>query len=81
MTGLYTNIAELQKDGRYLSLEGKQECNIHPSSVLFGGKPPYVLYTELVQTAKSYMHINTSVDPEWLVEIAPDYFRTKHLRK
>lgn len=79
--GLFTNIAELQLDGKYLSLDTRQECSIHPTSVLFGGKPAYILFTELVHTGKMYMHINSAMDAQWLFEVAPEYFRKRHIKK
>ncbi|KAK7028866.1 putative ATP-dependent RNA helicase dhx33 [Halocaridina rubra] len=79
--GLFTSVAELQIDGKYLTLSSKQECSIHPASVLFGGKPAYVLFTDLVHTGKAYMHINSIVDADWLYEVAPEYFRTRHIKK
>ncbi|XP_050726308.1 ATP-dependent RNA helicase DHX33-like [Eriocheir sinensis] len=79
--GLFTNVAELQLDGKYLTLDTKQEAALHPTSALFGGKPAYVLFTELVHTGKAYMHLNSIVDPEWLYEIAPEYFRKKHIKR
>lgn len=80
-TGLFTNVAELQLDGKYLTLDTKQEAALHPTSALFGGKPAYILFTELVHTGKAYMHLNSIVDPEWLYEIAPEYFRKKHIKR
>ncbi|XP_066973594.1 ATP-dependent RNA helicase DHX33 [Macrobrachium rosenbergii] len=81
VAGLFTSVAELQLDGKYLTLSTRQECAIHPASVLFGGKPAYVLFTELVHTGKAYMHINSAVDADWLYEVAPDYFRKRHMKK
>lgn len=80
VAGLFTNAAELQLDGKYLTLDSKQEATLHPSSVLFGGKPAYVLYTELVHTGKTYMHINSAVDAQWLYEAAPEYFKKNHIK-
>ncbi|XP_063842000.1 ATP-dependent RNA helicase DHX33-like [Scylla paramamosain] len=80
-TGLFTSVAELQLDGKYLTLDTKQEAALHPTSALFGGKPAYVLFTELVQTGKAYMHLNSIVDPQWLHDIAPEYFRKKHVKR
>lgn len=80
-TGLFTSAAELQLDGKYLTLDTKQEAALHPASALFGGKPAYVLFTELVQTGKAYMHLNSIVDPQWLHDIAPEYFRKKHVKR
>lgn len=34
-----------------------------------------VVYHELVQTTKEYMREVTTIDPKWLVEFAPSFFR------
>lgn len=80
VAGLFTSVSELQLDGRYLTMAAKQEATIHPSSVLFGGKPAYVLFTELVHTGQTYMHINAPVDAQWLYDVAPEYFRKRHIK-
>ncbi|KAG7175520.1 ATP-dependent RNA helicase DHX33-like [Homarus americanus] len=80
IAGLFTNVAELQLGGKYLTLDSRQEAALHPASVLFGGKPAYVLFTELVHTGKTYMHINSAVDAQWLFETAPEYFRKRHIK-
>ncbi|XP_072041884.1 ATP-dependent RNA helicase DHX33-like [Amphiura filiformis] len=79
--GLFMNSAELQRDGTYLTLDRKQTVTIHPSSCLFNCKPAYLLYNELVQTTKCYMRNVCLIDPEWLYEVAPEYFRQRVARK
>jgi len=37
----------LQKDGTYKTILGKKEVKIHPSSVLFSKKAPFVVFHEL----------------------------------
>ncbi len=37
--------------------------------------PLRVIYHELVLTTKEYMRETTSIDPKWLVEFAPAFFR------
>ncbi|XP_053652138.1 ATP-dependent RNA helicase DHX33 [Cherax quadricarinatus] len=81
VAGLFTNVAELQFGGKYITLDTKQEATLHPTSVLFGGKPAYVLFSELVVTGKTYMHINSVVDAQWLYEVAPEYFRKRHIKR
>ena len=44
------NCAELKPDGRYEELGHKQTVKIHPSSVLFGTKPHFVIFNELGKT-------------------------------
>lgn len=73
LSGLFINIAELQRDNHYLTLVSRQRAKIHPSSVL-SGKPTakFILFTELVATGKSYMRTVTQIDPEWIDEVVPN---------
>lgn len=79
--GLFLNAAELQREGGYNTLDTRQRVAIHPSSCLFMNKPAYVVFTELIQTSKCYMRYLSIVDPDWLLEAAPNYFRQKRLYK
>lgn len=73
LSGLFINIAELQRDNHYLTLTSRQRAKIHPSSVL-SGKPTakFILFTELVATGKTYMRTVTQIDPEWIEEVVPN---------
>ncbi|KDR10772.1 hypothetical protein L798_15339, partial [Zootermopsis nevadensis] len=71
VTGLFMNIAELQRERQYLTVESRQTVAIHPSSVLYGSQPHCVLFTEVVQTGRCYLRQVTEVDPEWLSDIVP----------
>lgn len=62
------------KDG-YKSLVEQTPVYIHPSSSLFGKNPDYVIYHTLLLTTKEYMHCVTVIDPKWLVELAPAFFK------
>ena len=42
-------------------------------------RPACVIFTELVQTSKKYMRGVCVVDPDWLLDAAPEYFRTHRL--
>jgi ATP-dependent RNA helicase DHX8/PRP22 len=48
---------------------------IHPSSTLFQSAPDWVLYHELVLTTKEYMRNVLVVDPKWLTELAPRFYK------
>lgn len=78
-SGLFTNVAELQKNGDYLTLDARKKVHIHPSSCLFSSSPACVVFTEMVETTKCYMRNLTVVDPDWLPDVAPQYFKKKHL--
>lgn len=67
LTGFFTKIAALQPDGKtYKSLFNGQIVSIHPSSVLFGKKEPYVMYHDLIWTSKRYMRIASVVQKKWI---------------
>lgn len=51
---------------------------IHPSSTI-DHKPEFVIYNEFVLTSKNYIRTVTEVEPEWLFQIAPDYFHLPEL--
>ncbi|XP_075534879.1 ATP-dependent RNA helicase DHX33-like [Dermacentor variabilis] len=78
-SGLFTNVAELQKNGDYLTLDARKKVHIHPSSCLFSSSPACVVFTEMVETTKCYMRNLTVVDPDWLPDVAPQYFKKKRL--
>ncbi|EAT33470.1 AAEL014256-PA [Aedes aegypti] len=72
LTGLYQNVAELQRDNSYLCLSNRTSARIHPSSVLCGrARPQYVLFTELVATGNRYLRTVSELEPEWIGEVAP----------
>lgn len=74
---LFLNTALLHPSGSYRTAKDGKETFIHPSSVLFGRKKPEcVLFCELVLTTKQYMRDIQAIEPEWLVQIAPHYFRS-----
>ena len=47
---------------------------IFPGSALFHTPPPCVLYQEIRQTTKEYMHNNMLIQKKWLVEMAANYW-------
>uniref|UniRef100_A0A1B6DZY5 RNA helicase n=1 Tax=Clastoptera arizonana TaxID=38151 RepID=A0A1B6DZY5_9HEMI len=81
LTGLFHNVAELQRDKQYITVNTRQIVHIHPSSALFGSYPPYVLFTELIQTGRCYMRNVSIIDPDWFEEIIPEYARLHPLSK
>lgn len=45
--------------------------------LILGNTPDYVVYHELVMTAREYMQCVTSVDGHWLAELGPMFFSVK----
>jgi ATP-dependent RNA helicase DHX8/PRP22 len=48
---------------------------VHPSSAVFGKQPQWLVYHELVLTTKEYMREVVTIEPKWLVEVAPNFFK------
>lgn len=74
-SGFFRNAAKKDPQEGYRTLVDSQTVYIHPSSALFNRQPEWVVYHELVQTTKEYMREVTTIDPKWLVEFAPSFFR------
>ncbi|KAJ6144966.1 ATP-dependent RNA helicase DHX8 [Penicillium chermesinum] len=75
-TGFFRNAARKdQQEGGYKTLVEGTPVYMHPSSALFGKGSEHVIYHDLVLTTKEYMRIVTSIEPKWLVEAAPTFFK------
>ena len=84
-SGYFRNAAKRDPQEGYRTLaEGGGNVYLHPSSSLFHRPPEYVVYHEVVMTSKEYMREVTAIEPKWLVEVAPRFFRMadpSHLSK
>ncbi len=72
-SGLFLQVAHLQRQGYYLTVKDQQVVTIHPSSVL-SNKPPWVFFQEFVLTSKNYIRTVSTATVEWLVDLAPHYY-------
>lgn len=74
-SGFFRNASKKDPQEGYRTLVDGQVVYIHPSSALFHRQPEWVIYHEIVLTTKEYMREVTTIDPRWLVEFAPTFFR------
>ncbi|CAL5038647.1 unnamed protein product [Urochloa decumbens] len=74
--GFFFHAARKDPSGGYRTLADHQQVYIHPSSALFHQQPQWVIYHEIVMTTKEYMREVTAVDPRWLVELAPRFYKS-----
>lgn len=74
-SGYFRNAAKKDPQEGYKTLTDGQTVYIHPGSSLFQKKPDMVIYHELILTTKEYMRECMTIDPKWLVELAPNYYR------
>uniref|UniRef100_A0A7N1A3S8 RNA helicase n=1 Tax=Kalanchoe fedtschenkoi TaxID=63787 RepID=A0A7N1A3S8_KALFE len=73
--GFFFHAARKDPQEGYRTLVENQPVYIHPSSAVFQRQPDWVIYYELVMTTKEYMREVTVIDPKWLVELAPRFFK------
>ena len=75
----FFHAARLKSVGEYVDCRTGAPAHLHPSSALYGlgHTPDYVVYHELVSTAKEYMQCVTAVEPQWLAEAAPAFYSIK----
>ncbi|TDZ15615.1 Pre-mRNA-splicing factor ATP-dependent RNA helicase prp22 [Colletotrichum orbiculare MAFF 240422] len=74
-SGFFRNAARKDPQEGYKTLIEGTPVYLHPSSALFGKQAEWVIYHTLVLTTKEYMHCTTSIEPKWLVEAAPTFFK------
>jgi len=72
-TGMFMQVAYLQRSGSYLTCKDNQVVFIHPSSCV-DNKPQWVMFEEFVLTTKNYIRTVTATQVDWLVSVAPHYF-------
>ncbi|KAL4334102.1 hypothetical protein GQ457_07G033260 [Hibiscus cannabinus] len=73
--GFFFHAARKDPQEGYRTVVENQPVYIHPSSALFQRQPDWVIYHELVLTTKQYMRESSVIDPKWLVELAPRFFK------
>lgn len=73
--GYFRHAAKKDPQEGYKTLVEGTPVYLHPSSALFQQKPEWVIYHELVMTTKEYMRECTAIEPKWLVEMAPTFFK------
>lgn len=77
--GFFYNTARLSKSGGYKTVKHNQTVLIHPNSSMFEELPRWLIYHELVFTTKEYMRQVIQIENNWLLEVAPHYYKAKDL--
>lgn len=76
-SGFFYNVAKLSRTGEYQTVKQQKTVYIHPSSVLSkeDEPPAWLVFFELAFTTKEFMRQVAPIQPSWLVEIAPHYYK------
>ena len=78
--GFFPNAARLQRGGdSYRTVKNNMTVFLHPSSVLIESRPKWIIYYELVLTSKEFCRSCFPLQPEWLSEVAPHYYKAKEI--
>lgn len=78
--GFFYNTARLQMSGdAYRTIKDQSTVHIHPSSMVFGESPRWIVYFELVMTSKEFMRQVIEIQPDWLLQVAPHYYKPKDI--
>ncbi len=80
-SGYFRNAAKKDPQEGYKTLVEGTPVYIHPSSALFNRNPEWCIYHELILTTREYCHNVTAIEPKWLVEVAPQYFKVADANK
>lgn len=64
-----------RSDDGYKTIVEQTSVYMHPSSSLFGKNPEFLIYHTLLLTTKEYMHCVTVIEPQWLIEVAPNFYQ------
>ncbi|XP_004308683.1 PREDICTED: putative pre-mRNA-splicing factor ATP-dependent RNA helicase DHX16-like [Fragaria vesca subsp. vesca] len=69
---------QINRSYRTVKEPDSPSIRIHPNSGMAQVLPRWVVYHDLVPTTGEYMRQVTEIKPEWLVELAPHYYRLEY---
>jgi ATP-dependent RNA helicase DHX8/PRP22 len=73
--GYFHHAARKDPQEGYKTVVEGTPVHVHPSSSIFQNQPEWLIYHELVLTSKEYMREVLTIEPKWLVELAPNFFK------
>ena len=74
LAGFFMQAARAERtNGTYKTVKDEQLVRLHPSTAL-SHYPVWVTYNEFVLTSQHYVRTVTAIEPDWLLEISPEYY-------
>ena len=80
-SGFFRHAAKKDPQEGYKTLVEGTPVYIHPASALFNRAPEWLIYHELILTTREYCHNVLAIEPKWLVEVAPQFFKVADANK
>ncbi|KAI9912364.1 hypothetical protein PsorP6_005921 [Peronosclerospora sorghi] len=79
VSGFFANAAKLHADGIYRTLRDQRPVQLHPMSVYYhiGTPPDWIVFHQSILTTNEFIRDVSKIDPRWLIDFAPDFYRTK----
>eukprot|EP00761_Pharyngomonas_kirbyi_P001515 gb/GECH01001519.1/.p1 GENE.gb/GECH01001519.1/~~gb/GECH01001519.1/.p1 ORF type:complete len:779 (+),score=163.76 gb/GECH01001519.1/:1-2337(+) len=79
-SAFFLNAARRVRRTWYRTIQEGQEVRLHPSSCLLNNTsattlPDVIVFTQMVKTSKTFVRDVCAVEPDWLVELAPNTYR------
>jgi ATP-dependent helicase HrpA len=74
LTGSLNQIGQKLEEGAYLGVRGRKFA-LFPTSGLFKRNPKWILTGELIETSRLYATLAARIQPEWVVDAAPDLIK------
>uniref|UniRef100_A0A5K3EGY2 RNA helicase n=2 Tax=Mesocestoides corti TaxID=53468 RepID=A0A5K3EGY2_MESCO len=78
--GFFYHTARFTGNG-YKTVKHQHTIHPHPNCALAEQQPRWVIYHELVFTTKEFMRQVTEIEPRWLTEVAPHYYKSKEIEE
>ncbi|KAL5721704.1 RNA helicase [Ranunculus cassubicifolius] len=76
VAGLSCNAAKREQNVGYRTLVGDRPVYIHGDSALYQRQPDWVVYSDVASIeGNDYIREVTTIEPGWLIELAPQCFR------
>jgi pre-mRNA-splicing factor ATP-dependent RNA helicase DHX15/PRP43 len=76
--GFFMQVARAQSGSQYITVMDSQKVLIHPSSCILTNED-WLVYNEFVMTSNHYIRTVSTVDPKWLLELAPAYYNVQSM--
>jgi len=73
--GFFRHACKRDPQEGYRTLVDHQQVYIYPGSSIYQKNPDWIIYHELVFTTKEYLRECCTIEPYWLVELAPNLFK------
>lgn len=76
VAGFFHQAARAKGIGEYINVRTGVPLVLHPTSSIAGAgiMPPYLVYHEVIQTSKTYLHTVSACDPQWLAELGGVFY-------